>query len=93
MTDDDGEERTVRDAAEHGHIKVWLEGEKLQGAYVLTHAKLGGDDDNWLPVKVDDEAADARRNPTSTEPRSVLSERTVEEVAAETDEDEGQDGS
>ncbi|MFO7960278.1 MAG: DNA polymerase ligase N-terminal domain-containing protein [Nitriliruptoraceae bacterium] len=92
-TDDDGEERTVRDAAEHGHIKVWLEGEKLQGAYVLTHAKLGGDDDNWLLVKVDDEAADARRNPTSTEPRSVLSERTVEEVAAETDEDEGQDGS
>lgn len=93
-TDDDGEERSVRDAADHGHIKVWLEGHKLTGGYVLTHAKLGGDEDNWLLIKVDDEAADARRNPTSTQPRSVRSERTIEEVAAaEGQEDRGQDGS
>ena len=93
-TDDDGEERSVRDAADHGHLKVWLEGHKLTGGYVLTHAKLGGDEDNWLLIKVDDEAADARRNPTSTQPRSVLSERTIEEVAAaEGQEDRGQDGS
>lgn len=70
-----------------------MEGEKLQGAYVLTHAELGGDEDNWLLVKVDDEAADARRNPSSTEPRSVLSDRTLEQVAAETDDDREQDGS
>jgi hypothetical protein len=30
-----------------------------------------------------DDAADARRNPTSTEPESVLSGRTLDEVAAE----------
>jgi hypothetical protein len=28
-----------------------------------------------------DDAADARRNPTSTEPKSVLSGRTLEEIA------------
>jgi DNA ligase D-like protein (predicted 3'-phosphoesterase) len=92
-TDDDGEERPVREAVDHGHLEVWLEGEKLQGGYALTHAKLGGDEDNWLLVKVDDEAADARRDPTSTQPRSVLSERTVAKVAAEAEEDQGQDGS
>jgi DNA ligase D-like protein (predicted 3'-phosphoesterase) len=43
-----------------------------------------------LAVQVDDHSlgygdfeGDARRNPVSTEPRSVLSGRTVEEVAAE----------
>ncbi|MFO7777265.1 MAG: DNA polymerase ligase N-terminal domain-containing protein [Nitriliruptoraceae bacterium] len=92
-TDEDGEELPVSDAVEQGHVKVWLEGEKLQGGYVLTHAKLGGDEDNWLLVKVDDEAADARRNPTSTEPHSVLSDRTLQEVAAEEADDPGQDGS
>lgn len=92
-TDEDGEEVPVGRAVEDGHIKVWLEGEKLQGGYVFTHAKLGGDEDNWLLVKVDDDAADARRNPTSTEPRSVVSDRTLEEVAAEEDAEPGQDGS
>ncbi|TVR27255.1 MAG: DNA ligase [Nitriliruptor sp.] len=82
-TDDDGEELPVGCAVEQGHVKVWLEGEKLRGGYALTHAKLGGDESNWLLVKIDDEAADARRNPTSTEPYSVLSDRTIEEVAAE----------
>src|SRR6056297_3294132 len=94
-TDDDGEERSVREAADHGHIEVWLEGEKLRGGYAFIHARIGGDEDNWLLVKTDDEGADARRNPTSTEPRSVLSERTLEEVAAASDEDDDgqEDGS
>jgi hypothetical protein len=34
-------------------------------------------------VKMKDDGADARRNPVSTEPASVLSGRTVEEVARE----------
>lgn len=37
----------------------------------------------WLLVKIDDGGADARRNPVSTEPRSVLSGETVEELAEE----------
>ncbi|MDX1661954.1 MAG: DNA ligase, partial [Gemmatimonadota bacterium] len=39
--------------------------------------------ERWLLVKMDDESADARRNPTSTEPESVKTGRTVEEVAEE----------
>ncbi|NBB82283.1 MAG: hypothetical protein GVY28_02650, partial [Alphaproteobacteria bacterium] len=48
-----------------------------------------GDDANWLLVKMRDDDADARRNPTSTEPKSVLSGRTVEEVAKRSDEAAG----
>lgn len=85
-TDDDGEEKPVAVAVEQGHVEVWLEGEKLRGGYRLVHARVGGEEDNWLLQKLDDDGADARRNPTSTEPASVLSGRTVEEVAAEADE-------
>ena len=56
-----------------------LHGHKLTGAFALTHTKMGGDEANWLLVKVDDEGADRRRNPTSTQNESVLSGRTNED--------------
>lgn len=83
-TDDDGNEVPVEDAVARGHVVVRLEGEKVQGGYALTRTG-SGDDARWLLVKMDDAEADARRNPTSTEPESVLSGRTLDEIA----EDEG----
>lgn len=44
---------------------------------------MRGDPRNWLLVKMKDDEADARRNPVSTEPRSVLTDRTLEEIAEE----------
>jgi DNA ligase D-like protein (predicted 3'-phosphoesterase) len=80
--DDDGAEVPVSEALAGGHLKIWLEGEKVRGGYALT--RIGkGKDLRWLLVKMDDEGADARRNPVGTEPESVLSGRTVEEVAEE----------
>lgn len=66
-------------AIERGHIKLWLEGEKVQGAWALTRT----DEKQWLMVKVKDAAADPDFDPVRDEPRSILSGRTVEEVAAE----------
>jgi hypothetical protein len=63
-----------------GHLKVWLEGEKLRGGYALTRTKMRGDPRNWLLVKVDDERADRRRRPARTQPESVLSGRTNEDL-------------
>ena len=71
---------SMEDALEDGHLTVWLEGEKLRGGYALTQTEMRGDPKNWLLVKMDDGEADARRRPTSTEPESVLSGRTLEEV-------------
>jgi DNA ligase D-like protein (predicted 3'-phosphoesterase) len=64
-----------------GRIEVWLEGKKLRGGFALIHNRMGGEERHWLLVKMDDEAADRRRNPVSTEPRSVLSGRTIAGVA------------
>ena len=83
-TGDDGEEIPITDAIDRGHVAFWLEGEKLAGGYALTHT----DGDRWILVKMDDDEADARRNPTSTEPDSVLSGRSLEEIAAEEGADE-----
>jgi hypothetical protein len=59
---------------------VWLEGEKLRGGYALT--RIGkGTRERWLLVKMDDEGADRRRNPVSSQPESVLSGKTIEEIA------------
>ena len=76
-----------------GQIEVWLEGEKLRGGYALTRLQ-GGDDARWLLIKMDDEGADARRNPTSTENASVTTGRTMHEIEkdAEEGDDEGGDG-
>ena len=71
---------SMTESLEDGLIEVWLEGEKLQGGYVLIRTGEG-EDARWLLKKIDDDEADARRNPTSTEPKSVLSGRTLEEIA------------
>lgn len=85
--DEDGSPVPLEDQLDGGHATVWLHGEKLRGGYALTRME-GGDEERWLLVKMDDEEADARRNPVSTEPASVLSGRTLDEV----EEQEGQDG-
>lgn len=78
-TDDDGNPVRVEDQLADGHATVWLRGEKIRGGYAFIRTDLG-DDERWLMVKMDDEEADARRNPVSTEPVSVLSGRTLDEI-------------
>ena len=73
-----------------GHAKVWLEGEKLEGGWTLQRTG-GGQKPQWLLIKRRDDGADARRNPQSTQPESVKSGRTVEQVAREEGDDAGDD--
>jgi DNA ligase D-like protein (predicted 3'-phosphoesterase) len=68
-------------ALRKGHLSFWLEGEKLRGGFTLQRTR-GGDKPQWLLIKRRDEGADARHNPVSTQPESVISGRTVEDVAA-----------
>lgn len=82
ITEKDDENMPIDKALEQGHALIRLHGEKVSGGYVLQRIGKGGDE-RWLLVKMDDEEADARRNPVSTEPKSVLSGRTIEEVARE----------
>ena len=90
-TEQDGKAVPVEQAVEEGHVTVWLEGRKLRGGYALT--RIGkGKRGRWLLVKMDDEQADARRKPVKTQPESVVSGRTLEQVAADAETGEGRRG-
>ncbi len=75
------EKISMKQALDEGHATFRLHGKKLSGGYALIRTKRGKD--QWLLIKMDDDEADARRNPVSTECRSVLTERTMEEIKAE----------
>jgi DNA ligase D-like protein (predicted 3'-phosphoesterase) len=79
----DGKSVPLSDCYTNGQIEVNLHGKKLQGGYALIHTSFGDDarKKNWLLIKMKDEYADARRNPVKTEPESVISGKTIEEMA------------
>jgi hypothetical protein len=59
---------------------IGLHGQKLTGGYALQRVATGKDE-RWLLIKLRDAGADARRRPTSSEPKSVISGRTLAEEA------------
>jgi DNA ligase D-like protein (predicted 3'-phosphoesterase) len=82
VTERDGRKVAIKRALADGHAVLELHGEKLQGGYALTRTGMSGKRERWILVKVRDGTADARRNPVCTQPESVLSGRTLEQVAA-----------
>lgn len=80
--EDEEQPKSVSEQLDEGHATIWLNGEKLSGGYALIRTSKG-DDPMWLLIKMNDEEADARRNPTSTEPKSVKTGRTLEEIREE----------
>lgn len=77
----------MKDQLEHGHLKFSLNGKKLKGGYSLIRFEKGKDE-KWLLKKDDDKDADARRNPTSTENKSVLTGRTMNQIKRESEKEE-----
>jgi DNA ligase D-like protein (predicted 3'-phosphoesterase) len=74
---------SMTESIEEGKVEVWLEGERLQGGFALIRTGYGRNKNGWLLKKMDDEKADARRNPVSSEPDSVVSHRSLEEIRKE----------
>ncbi|WP_295878517.1 DNA polymerase ligase N-terminal domain-containing protein [uncultured Thiohalocapsa sp.] len=67
-----------------GLVEVRLHGEKLAGGYALKRIEGGNEEQaKWLLIKMRDDGADARRNPTSTEPNSVLTGRDLDQIAGD----------
>ncbi|MBY0110177.1 MAG: hypothetical protein K2X90_03645 [Candidatus Babeliaceae bacterium] len=69
---------TLEQAFEKGHITFFLDGKKLKGIYSLI--RFNASDKNWLLIKADDQFADARANPVRTNPKSVLSTKTIKSL-------------
>ena len=78
-----GKPLELEEALEKGDLKLFLLGEKVKGPYALVRTSDPGDREQWLLIKKRGEGADARRKPTSSQPESVLSGRTIEELLEE----------
>jgi DNA ligase D-like protein (predicted 3'-phosphoesterase) len=74
-----GQEIPIEEALRQGLVKIWLDGQKLKGGYALT--RISTKPARWLLVKMNDAWADASRDITKSEPRSVLNGKTIEEIA------------
>jgi bifunctional non-homologous end joining protein LigD len=71
----------MRQAIDRGHVSIRLEGNKLRGGWSLTRTARSGDhQDTWIMVKRSDETADPSRHVVEDEPRSVKSDRTIEQI-------------
>jgi len=67
-------------ALQKGNLKFTLHGVKLKGSWVLVRTHGFGGKPSWLLIKHRDQSA-AKRDITLEEPRSVLSGRTLAEIA------------
>jgi len=68
------------EALDRGHAVFVLHGEKLRGGFALQRTRPGAKP-QWLLIKRRDEAAEPGSDVVAEEPRSVLSGRTLSEVA------------
>ena len=66
-----------------GQLEIFLDGEKIKGGYALIRTRMQGNKQQWLLIKMKDEHADARRNPVSTQSKSVKTGRTLKQIEAE----------
>ncbi len=73
-------ETSLEEGLAEGHLRVWLEGEKLRGGWSLRRMK-GQQKESWLLMKRRDEEADPDGDPVAERPESVVSGKTIEEVA------------
>ncbi|HEY6177842.1 MAG TPA: non-homologous end-joining DNA ligase [Kofleriaceae bacterium] len=78
-------EGNAREAINKGKLSFALHGEKLRGRWHLVRTRGDGKAENWLLFKGRDEAASDEIDITADKPASVVSGRTVDEVAAARD--------
>lgn len=74
------------DVAKHlakGDLKFTLDGKKLSGSWVLVRTRGYQGGKSWLLIKHRDESASATGDVTTDQPRSVVSDRLLAEIAFE----------
>lgn len=81
LKEKEGDTVPLDECYDNGRLEIYLHGKRLSGGYALFKAK--NIDGNWLLVKMDDEEADARRNPVSTENKSAETGRTLNQINKE----------
>lgn len=75
----------ARAGLKKGHIEFTLDGDKLQGRWHLIRTRPQRDREAWLLIKGDDDVADPERDIVEEAPLSVVTKRSIEQVAKEKD--------
>ncbi|MCL5999323.1 MAG: DNA ligase [Chloroflexi bacterium] len=75
---------SMTDALREGHVTFRLHGTKLRGEFALIHIH-GARKDTWLLITMQDEDADPGHDPTLTQPNSVLTGRSLDEIIRASD--------
>lgn len=79
-------DESMQTSYKNGRIEISLKGQKLEGNFALIRTAYGKNSDsnrNWLLIKMKDDFAHARKNPVSTQDRSVLTGRTTAQIKKE----------
>lgn len=78
----DGKIIPMKECYNKGQIEIILNGEKLQGAFTLVRLHTT-DRERWILIKMKDEYANRRKNITTSEPNSALTNRTMAQIKKE----------
>ena len=65
-----------------GVVEFALDGKKLKGRFKLIHAKMGGDEKNWLLIKRKDDYAETEDDLLKREPHSARTGRSMQTIAS-----------
>jgi len=78
-------EGDAQDGMKKGRLTFTLDGDKLHGRWHLVRTKPQGKQEGWLLFKGKDDAANDKLDIVEKRPESVITGRTVEEIAAHPD--------
>jgi bifunctional non-homologous end joining protein LigD len=78
--DDGGGAASLRRGYEKGELRIVMRGKRLQGGFVLARMRRPGRP-QWLLIKRRDDHADPERDVTAEEATSIVSKRTMEQIA------------
>jgi len=76
-TERNGQTINIKEAYNSGHITIILNGKKLRGEFALVRMK---GNDKWLFIKKDDAFADRKMDILEQRPKSVISNKDVDEI-------------
>ena len=79
--DDGGGAQSLRRGYEKGELRFVMHGKRLQGRFVLARLRRPGRP-QWLLIKRRDDYADPERDITAEESTSVVTKRTMEQIAS-----------
>lgn len=79
INEKEGEAISIAEAIQNGNVKFWLNGKKIKQGFALIRTNKTSNN-RWLLIKMNDTGADITRDIVTTEPNSVLSGRSLEEI-------------